>query len=367
MSIDDLPGPSDSVSSLKFLPGSSTVLLASSWDCHVRVYDLSRSTHGAGSGAAGSSSGATMLCDDCLILDVETRAPVLDSCFLDESHLVTAGLDGSVRCFDVEGNTTFRYGAHHPHAARAVKYSAEHELLISGGWDGKLVFGRVQAQADSDDTTTPTQLLRPTTHAINLHGKVLALTLSRDKLVVAQAGRMIDIFSLAEMRKVCDGEMEVERLRPVQTRESSLKYQTRTVECTADGRGYICTSIEGRVSVEFFGDDEQERKYAFKCHRQQATSPDQEDIVHPVHAVAFHPIHHTFATAGGDGVVSMWDLTAKKRVKQYASCGKSLNCLAFAEDGRTLVMGVGGDDGREPAGGILVRPLGTNEGKGKSG
>lgn len=371
---EDIPGPKDSVSSLEFLPGSSSVVLAASWDGHVRVYDLSRSSeHGS----------ATPLAEDCLVLDIETRAPVLDACFLDESHLVTAGLDGILRCFDVEGNTTFKYPAHAPSAARCVRYAPRHDLLISGGWDGALVFGRVQSPngalggssgSGGGDDTTSTQLLKPDLHRHDVGGKIFAMSLTAAHLVVGLSQRAIHVYALADLRAVCAGTLAPAAFKPLQVRESSLKFMTRTLACTPSGEGFITTSIEGRVAVDFFATERQHDKYAFKCHRQPAQpaadgSGEVEDVVHPVHAVCFHPVHGTFATAGSDGVVSMWDVRAKKRVKQWASCGQSINALAFASDGRTLVMGIGGDDGADaehPAAGILVRLLADSDGKAKA-
>ncbi len=37
-----------------------------------------------------------------------------------------------------------------------------------------------------------------------------------------------------------------------QHRESSLKYQTRSLAVYTDGRGYALGSVEGRVAMEFF-------------------------------------------------------------------------------------------------------------------
>lgn len=39
----------------------------------------------------------------------------------------------------------------------------------------------------------------------------------------------------------------------------------------------------------------QARRYAFKCHRKSDTG---RDTVYPVNAIAFHPIHGTFASGG---------------------------------------------------------------------
>ena len=43
----------------------------------------------------------------------------------------------------------------------------------------------------------------------------------------------------------------------------------------------------------------QASKYAFKCHRAKGTNAATgaaEEAVFPVHAMAFHPVHGTFAT-----------------------------------------------------------------------
>lgn len=75
---------------------------------------------------------------------------------------------------------------------------------------------------------------------------------------------------------------------PWQRRESSLKFQTRTVRCMPNGQGYASSSIEGRIAVEFFdaSEESQKRKYAFKCHRAVEGGV---DVVYPVNALAFHP------------------------------------------------------------------------------
>ncbi len=85
--------------------------------------------------------------------------------------------------------------------------------------------------------------------------------------------------------------------QPEQTRESSLKYQTRCIRCYPNGTGYALSSTEGRVAMEYFDNSEQvqTKKYAFKCHRRSEAG---RDVVFPVNAIAFHPIFGTFATGG---------------------------------------------------------------------
>ena len=160
-------------------------------------------------------------------------------------------------------------------------------------------------------------------------------------------------------------------IEPWQRRESSLKFMTRAVACMPNDAGYASSSIEGRVAVEWFdpSEDSQSRKYAFKCHRQTV---DGVDVVYPVNALAFHPIHGTFASGGGDGVVALWDAIAKRRIRQYQKYPSGVAALAFSTDGKYLVIGIspGYEDGKDeiPPGSVKVqiRELSESEAKAKS-
>ena len=159
-------------------------------------------------------------------------------------------------------------------------------------------------------------------------------------------------------------------LEPWQRRESSLKFMTRAVACMPDDAGFASSSIEGRVAVEWFdpSPESQARKYAFKCHRQPIEGV---DVVFPVNALAFHPVHGTFASGGGDGVVALWDGVAKRRIRQYPKYKSSVAALAFSADGKHLAVGVspGFEDGKEDVSEgvvkVFIRELGETEAKGK--
>jgi len=103
-------------------------------------------------------------------------------------------------------------------------------------------------------------------------------------VVVATANRRICVFDL---RNTSSSQLLTH------DRESSLKYQTRTLRLFPDGTGFALGSIEGRVAIEYLdeikAEQENKKKYAFKCHR-------VGDTVYPVNAIVFHPIYGTFAT-----------------------------------------------------------------------
>lgn len=191
---------------------------------------------------------------------------------------------------------------------------------------------------------------------------------------------MAALFSSSTRPSSSSGPTVVE-LAPWQTRESPLKFLTRAVACMPSDGGYATSSIEGRVAVEWFEDtaESQARKYAFKCHRQAAGAGGGEngdaggDVVYPVNALAFHPVHRaTFASGGGDGTVALWDAEHKRRLRQYQKFPNSVAGVAFSADGRFMAVGScpGFETGMEDYSGegntkVLIREMGENEAKGK--
>lgn len=335
-SLVELEGPEDSISSLEFCPSNPTYLLASSWDRHLRLYDIATRQ---------------------IVRDFAERAPILACCFTSQSTAVSGSLDGSLRSYDLESGELSKCTSPHSKAISSLTFSSAHNILVSGSWDGTL--------------SVQSGTLEGHAYSIKLPEKIFALSNNENHLVVAMANRQVYIYALADLKASLTQHSEV---LPIQRRESSLKFMTRTVKCTttqdATMAGYVSTSIEGRVAVEFMDPSEasQTRKYAFKCHRQKEGTGDSV-AVYPVNAVDFHPVYGTFATAGGDGVVSVWDLKNKKRVKQYSSIGFPIKCIAFSSDARVLAMGTMTEDDQGPCesrqGRIFLRTLAPGEGKGK--
>ncbi|KAK2790674.1 hypothetical protein FQN52_005430 [Onygenales sp. PD_12] len=346
--------PTDAISAVKFSPvPGSTRLLVSSWDKNVYLYDLRDENGVVGEGK--------------LVQRFEHRAPVLDVCWgEDESEIYTAGLDWDVRRIDTQTTTQTVLSSHNA-GVKSLVCSKEHNLLISASWDSTLHIHRTGTQS----TTT-----KPAT--IPLPAKPFSLSATATKLVVAMASRTLHIYELHTLSTALSTSQSPDtantlHLDPWQRRESSLKFMTRAVACMPNDAGYASSSIEGRVAVEWFDPSptSQDRKYAFKCHRQQ--SAEGVDVVYPVNALAFHPVHGTFASGGGDGVVALWDGVAKRRIRQYQRYPASVAAVGFSGDGRFLAIGVspGFEEGREEGGvvggevKVVVRELGEAEAKGK--
>lgn len=331
--------PSEPISSVKFSPTTPTRLLVSSWDRNVYLYD----THAEPGGK--------------LLQKFEHQSPVLDVCFgRDDNEAFTCGLDWEVRRIDLEtGSQTVM--STHSAGVRNILFSASHNLLISASWDSTLHLHDLSRPGDFA--------------AIRLPSKPFSLSASPTKLVVAMASRQVNIYELGKLSDSAKrGGGESVDIAPWQQRESSMKYMTRAVACMPNDAGYSSSSIEGRVAVEWFdpSEESQARKYAFKCHRQTV---DGQDVVYPVHALAYHPVHGTFATGGGDGVVALWDAVAKRRIRQYQKFPASVQTIDFSSDGKFVAVGIspgfedGVDDVPDGVIKVFIRELSATEAQGK--
>ncbi|KAK3669551.1 mitotic spindle checkpoint protein Bub3 [Recurvomyces mirabilis] len=316
---------------------------------------------------------------------IRFRAPVLDICWgEDNDTLYAVGTDFDVRRVKLsegagEDQAIQQVLSTHTKPSNKIAYSSEHGVLISISWDGTMHVHTV-----SDGVSI----------RVRLAAKPFAISLSADKAVVAMAERKVSVYDLQALKSlteqagtVANGKVpslhdNVLEVAPWQQRESSLRYMTRDVACMPNGLGFATSSIEGRVAVEWFDPEAQSKTYAFKCHRQTTTLPADEngeeqqvDMVYPVNALAFHPVHGTFATGGGDGVVYIWDASTKRRVRHYPNMGASVAAVDFSPDGEFMAVGIcpGVEDGKDlnevvnhpESIKVIIRKLSPTEAKGK--
>ncbi|KAG6626955.1 hypothetical protein CIPAW_15G089000 [Carya illinoinensis] len=133
-------------------------------------------------------------------------------------------------------------------------------------------------------------------------------------MVVGTADRNLIVFNLQ------NPQTEFKRIT------SPLKYQTRCVTAFPDQQGFLVGSIEGRVGVHHLDESQQSKNFTFKCHR-------DGNEIYSVNSLNFHPVHHTFATAGSDGAFNFWDKDSKQRLKAMARCSQPIPCSTFNNDG----------------------------------
>lgn len=313
--------PLDCISKLCFSPISGDDrLVASSWDAHLRVYDV----------ASGN-----------LVSLHKTPLALLDCAFVrDSSTAVCAGLEKRVVSWDLVGQRETHLGQH-KETVKSVEFHPSTGLVFSGSWD------RSVSCWDPRNPGTPAQ-------AVSVGCKVFCLDVGAEKLVVGGADRCMHIF---DIRHLGAGALI--------KRETSLKHQIRAVRVNPMQRSYAAGSVEGRVAIEYFDEEEHQRKhYAFKCHRTKDAGG--ADVVHAVNSLAFHPLYGTFATGGSDAGVCVWDGEAKKRLWRLNPFDTSVSAVAFSADGSKLAIGISytfdnGECMPPPAVEIAIRPIEQSE------
>eukprot|EP00457_Paulinella_chromatophora_P010648 gb/GEZN01010759.1/.p1 GENE.gb/GEZN01010759.1/~~gb/GEZN01010759.1/.p1 ORF type:complete len:332 (+),score=34.32 gb/GEZN01010759.1/:95-1090(+) len=283
--------PSDGISSLKF--GNRTnLLLVSSWDKGVRMYDAEK---------------------NALRHRYDHKGAVLDVCFSpDDSQAFSGGIDRNIVMSDLTSGRILILGSHEK-AVKCVVFSKVTNLLVSGSWDCSINLWDPRANKPLVGSYSQADC------------KVYSMDINGNNLLVGTSGRKVHLYDIRNMST------------PQQIRESSLMNQTRCVRFFPDGSGYALSSIEGRVSIEYLDPDPavQRKKYAFKCHRK---SEGGVQTLYPVNAIAFHPVFGTFATGGCDGFVLMWDYKSKKRICQYPKYHTSIASLDFNHSGSLLAV-----------------------------
>jgi len=287
--------PEDGISAVRFGPATSQFLLVSSWDKHVRLYDV-----------VGNS----------LRLKYAHAHPVLSCAFQDPIHVWSGSLDGKLKTFDINSSADTGVGGGnegHDNAIRCVEYSADINAVVTGSWDSTVKFWDPRVSQGCTGTYSQPD-------------KVYTMSLAGDKLVVGTANRKVWVWDLRNMAYV------------QQKRESSLKFQTRCLSCFPNKQGFVLSSIEGRVAVEYLdpSPEAQKKKYAFKSHRVKAEGGIEH--IYPVNAISFHREYNTFATGGSDGLVNIWDGANKKRLCQFHKYPTSVSSLSFSKDGTVLAI-----------------------------
>ncbi|KAL9325026.1 hypothetical protein ACSQ67_005671 [Phaseolus vulgaris] len=322
--------PSDSISSLSFSP-KANFLVATSWDNQVRCWEVTRNGTVVSSTPKASISHDQPFLNLLFVLFVK----VLCSAWKDDGTTVfSGGCDKQVKMWPLTSGGQPMTVAMHDAPVKDLAWIPEMNLLATGSWDKTLKYW---------DTRQPNPV-----HTQQLSDRCYAITVKYPLMVVGTADRNLIVFNLQnpqEMKfqheillllsNLCNmsSSDKLHCMTEYKRIVSPLKYQTRCVAAFPDQQGFLVGSIEGRVGVHHLDDAQQSKNFTFKCHR-------ENNEIYSVNSLNFHPVHHTFATAGSDGAFNFWDKDSKQRLKAMQRCSQPIPCSAFNNDGSIFAYAV---------------------------
>jgi len=280
----------DGISSLTWSP-TSNILTSTNWDGGIRCWDVQ------------DQNGRIHAVPKAQV-NHENNAPVLGSTFDSSGNILfSVGADKAVRMWNLgqtpPNNVPQQIGVHNA-PVKSVGFIPSSNLIVSGGWDKMLKFW---------DARSPNPVGQ-----IELPERCYDLDVRGNLLVVACAGRTILSYEVQTTP------------REHSRKESPLKFQSRSIAAFPDMTGFAVGSIEGRVGIHYLQKVPNKDSFAFKCHR-------QNNDVYAVNAISFHSNYGTFATVGGDGVISFWDKDNKQRLKGFPAINRSISCANFNKQG----------------------------------
>lgn len=290
--------PTDTISSLKF-SSISNLLLASSWDSNIYLYNIY------------PPSDSNNLCANLCIKQIFSH-PQLDSCFEGntDEYVYVVGLDKDLKRINLEQISTTIIGGCESVLSKVV-YDDNLNCVYTICWDES--FKKFDIREKNAMTSYSTEL---NVNEMIISGNYLVMT-----GVDSQNLHKIKIFDVRNLNEHLKCYM------------SPLKYQTSSICNTNKQDGFVMGSIEGKICVEYFSNENEEENlsndnYIFKCHREK--NADNIVVIDSVNAVTFHPKLNIFFSGGSDRIVNAWDNSKKKKVYKsqpypYSIVGLSIN------------------------------------------
>lgn len=287
-----IPDPiDDTIQSVKFSQNKQAmnILASGGWDAKLRIWEVNY-----------AATGNSCQFNSKLVYTTSSPEPILSLCWQPDSvNLFSSSTDGNITCHNLTNFSSTVIGKHEQ-GVKELCWMNNLNLLVSGGWDGKISVWDLKSNNPIATYDTGK--------------KVYSMSCNFPLLIAALSEKLICYFNLNKIQQT--------GFFPEAIFESHLKYQTRAISVFTEANGYAIGSIEGRVAIKYVDVNKvpeinpetkqmnHQEDFAFRCHR----VGDPADVF-PVNSIAFNPVYGTFCTGGGDGTWLIWDKASKSRLK----------------------------------------------------
>lgn len=282
--------PNDSVQCLEWSPRANLVC-AGSWDNELRVWEVQHQQAQVHSQVKADSANQQNKHTGA-ILDVAWDST--------GGKVFSASADKTVKMWDLNTQQFTQIGAHDK-AVKTCHFIPALNVVMTGGWDKCVKFWDMRSPQPA------------------------AVKMLQERVYCADVCDNLAVVCTADMNVINTYQLDkgVQDYRQVPFHHS-MKMQIRCISAfkpepnaqhgtTMAAYGFALGSIGGRVGIQYIDPalEKKEANFSFKCHRENSTQ------VHVVNSIAFHPVHHTFATCGSDGRFVFWDKDSKQRLKYF--------------------------------------------------
>ena len=317
----------DSVSCLKFFPSRDINYLASvGWDSKLRLYEIKYQIMNQNSSYDNVQIGSNQ------INIYKHESPILTVDWVGNSGAIITGcVNGSINYVDFQKNILNKIGQHDS-GCRDVIYHQNYNILMTGGWDGKLNIWDLRAQNPIS--------------SYQFQNKIYTMSCSNNLLVLGLSDLVMAYFNLKNFQK--------NSFKPDCFFNSHLKEQTKKVAVFNDGLGFIQVSIEGRCAVKNLNPNlspninietkciTNDKDFAFRCHREGKNGI---CYIYSINDVSVNPVYDSVCTAGGDGKYIIWDIKDKSKINERENYTDKcpLTACAYNSNGNILAYASGYD------------------------
>jgi len=274
--------PKEGISSIHFNPNDNNIISTTTWFGSLRSYSI--------------------INNNC-IFEANFEKPVLCSCWLN-NNLVAGLSDGGL--FLSDGT---KVGSHINGVSSIGSF--DDSILYSTSWDGEISAWDVRECKKIFGIDTEERIL---------------------------AGNHSECNIIACSHKNHTYLLDYRNPESIIKRVSSLQQQIRCVAPSKPEKdSWATASIDGRISIEYFGDIKQQaQRFAFSGHKVESS---ERIDVYPINSMCYHPTNGNLFSGCSNGRVICWDLKQKRKVfelpKQYET---SISSMDFNSDGSILAV-----------------------------